>query len=143
MATVFEFDSVLICARSMFDRLVRVLETPLSQELPQSIRDFVRKGVPLLDRPICRELTEAWEKWGQQAADYRDCLLHFWTFHQGTYGIFSSNEKRELLIPDNPEVRSRAKFSYDKKVMLVDYALEIKRKSESLVEWSCPGSADS
>lgn len=133
-ATVFELDSILVCARSMFDRLVRVLETPVSQQLPQSINDFIKKRKDLLGQPLCKELIEAWKGWGQRIADYRDCLLHYWTLAKGQSDFLSLTKERELLLPDEPTIRSIANFSYEKKIRIVDYSSEIKQKTKLLVE---------
>lgn len=135
MAAVFEFDAELVCVRTIFDRLVRVLETPLSSELPISIKDFVKRTDGEMRNPLSKQLKKAWEDWGVKAKDYRDCFLHYWTFHTDLERFFSkTGRNRELIIPDNPEERSRDKFRYKKQIKLVNYARDINKRCVELTE---------
>lgn len=132
MATVFEFDAELVCVRTLFDRLVQVLQTPLSIQLPRSIKNFIKKTNGEVNHPLSRQLKKAWEDWGTQSADYRDCLIHYCRLHFGLDEFFTRTKSRKLLIPDNPEDRARKTFCYEKQIQLIDYAFEISKRCHQL-----------
>lgn len=132
MATVFEFDSVLVCVRTLFDRLIQVLQTPFSMQLPISTTDFIKRTSGEMNHPLSQQLKKAWEDWGAKSAAYRDCMIHYSTLPTGLEGFFTKTQSRKLLIPDNPEGRSRTRFSYKKQIQLVDYALEMYQRCNQL-----------
>ena len=134
LAAVFEFDSLLVCTRALLDRLVQVLKTPINQTLPKSITDLIKKYSQLKQNPLANLLISAWEGWGKKVTDYRDCLLHYWTFYEGLNAIFNFGEGREILIPDNPEANTTNKFIYDKKISLINYAKEINNNCQILTQ---------
>ncbi len=122
LKVLFEFNGVLVSARALLDRLVRVLQTPLDNELPSSIRKLCNRREAYSDK-LVDILSEAYDTWGVRLLEYRDCLLHFWYFDQGLSALFHKDGSgRFFFIPDNPGARSPLKFRYDEKTTPADYA---------------------
>lgn len=132
LATLFEFDSLLVCVRSLFDRLLQALKTSVNMPVPSSMNDLRgSKAASLRSHPLMDYLLSEWSQWGERAKDYRDCLLHYWTIHE--HPILDVDDERRLLVPDNPDVKSKLKFTYSKRVALVDYAQDIALRSMAMV----------
>ena len=127
----FEFDALIGCAKRTYESLryliwyhfggpgsvPRSLEATLSaqQRVPESLRE---------------RLSASWRQFGAPLTAYRDCIHHYVTVD---FGMASALMRRlpigawgvTMRIPDNPEVRSQKRFTFQLDRDALTYGWEV------------------
>lgn len=115
----FEFDALITAIRRTYDALRYLIWQffgPKQGSLPTSLY----KTVPLcesLPESLAALLSESWSSYGEEITTYRNCVQHYSPVN--TQLSFIRMQKRDpgiwgaqVLIPDNPSAKSKARFSY-------------------------------
>lgn len=117
----FEFDALLGVVRRGYDACRYILWKCFGPGKGTMPRSFERV-LPVCNRldPVTRTaLEESWRVWGTKVTTYRDCIHHYVPLDFGMASI----DMQETLpgvwsawarIPDNPEARSKAGFTFAK-----------------------------
>jgi hypothetical protein len=129
----FEFDALVAAARRLYDAprelLWQAFDGRAGQMPNADVHDLVG-GLPSIPDALRERLTTSWTQHGARARDYRDCIAHYADSEHGLgnvemirhrLGVWSARAR----IPDNPEVRSRRKFTYAKQLDALDYSLDL------------------
>jgi len=117
----FAFDSAITAARRVYDALRYPLWFAYSgrqQGTPRSLGKLLQSGIEL-PGALRTMLTESWESVGVELKQYRDCLQHYGpaSFGRGAAYLEIKNDiwTASLLIPDNPQERSAARFRFEQR----------------------------
>lgn len=137
----YEFDALIAKARRTYDCLAAVLWFVFERHMSQCPGNFAKalaayKSVP---EDLRLRLKSSWDRFGSKLKDYRDCVMHYVPVdaHHGTAwterlncGVWSVM----IRIPDNPEVRRRAKFTYQLNLDALDYGWELANELTEVIE---------
>lgn len=115
----YEFDSLIGAARRSYDCTRFILWPHFGSKngsMPRSLKKLL-EGANQLPDLLHEQLTISWQNFGQLLTHYRDCLHHYVPVD---IGLASATMRRHqvgawtttLLIPDNPEARSKKKFTF-------------------------------
>jgi hypothetical protein len=128
----YELDSLLSAARRAYDKMGLLVWEAFRGRgggAPSNI-------VQILDRlescppELEKRLGESWSAVGEKLKDYRDCTQHFASMDVG----FETVRMRRLMpdlwraqapIPDNPEVKSKTKFTYEMDLDALTYGWQV------------------
>lgn len=128
----YELDALIGSARRAFDSM----RIPLWYRFgtgrgtrPRSLKKLLEGNLPLPD-PLRKRLAASWEEIGVPLASYRDCIHHYMPID---FGLASARMERlepgiwiaKILIPDNPEARSKKKFTFALGLDALEYSLQI------------------
>ncbi|MCL4561029.1 MAG: hypothetical protein M1281_10480 [Chloroflexi bacterium] len=121
----YEFDALLAVARRAYDTCRYLLWNAFKpgKDYGTVPRSFERT-IPLcsnLDPLIRKDLQSSWDKWGSRLTSYRDCIMHYCPVDFGMSNVFLHQEFPNVWtvrapIPDNPNARSKDKFTYKDKI---------------------------
>lgn len=120
-APYYEFDSLITAARRAYDTCRYILWNSFGPGKGNIPRSF-QKTLPLcnnLDPVIYKELEQSWKTWGSILTSYRDCIQHYVPVDFGLstillYQDFPGVWTAVARIPDNPDSRSKNKFTFNK-----------------------------
>lgn len=143
----FHLDGFLEAARASHDALLSFLVSAkvVQHNCPASINgftDLVRKSShrAKTDPPeIADLLLSFWSDTGEQAKNYRDCFTHHVTLAGPTWMVAVMMIGRTtgwtpyVPWPDNPDCKSYAKFTFDKRLDAIAYCSEVYRQSDHLL----------
>jgi len=134
----YEFDALVTAIRRTYDTLRYALWAVYGRG-PGLPSNFIKtvEACKRIPEPLRGRLLESWEKFGIKVTAYRDCIQHN---HPVTYGIETSDMKRvdggtwsvHMRIPDDPEVKSRFKFSFASGLDALTYGWEVTNEVLSL-----------
>lgn len=114
----FEFDALLSAARRSYDSLRYILWPKYGRRgsMPRSIESLLaaQTGIP---QGLHNRLAESWHKTGVLLTEYRDCIHHYVPVD---FAFAAASMERSPLqlwtmmirIPDNPDARSKARFTF-------------------------------
>lgn len=127
----FEEQSFLSAARIVLDRLQPLLSLERwakRKSLPRSFPKLVAAARAHAPRRLEATLSARYAGWGQSLIAYRDCVEHFAELAPDgmleTEGIFNDEGyiASFCLLPDNPEARSSAEFTFDLGIDCLEYS---------------------
>jgi hypothetical protein len=106
--------------------------------IPRSMEYLLKKPPQSMPLDLIDSLRASWEKHGAPARDYRDCIEHYAAFDETTHFCFaerlpSTTWVLHARLPDNPEKRSAAAFTFNKHLDVLTYSWEL--VSEVLLLW--------
>ncbi|MEA3327548.1 MAG: hypothetical protein U9R53_09640 [Chloroflexota bacterium] len=124
----YEFDALITAARRAYDSTRYILWRvfgPGRGSVPSSFP----KTLPRCNNTpssLATRLKTSWDKYGMKLTDYRDCIQHYAPLD---YGLSYAQMVRlddqvwstTLLIPDNPEAKSKANLRYSTKIDALSY----------------------
>jgi hypothetical protein len=128
----YEFDALITAARRSYDSARYPLWRAFGNQkgsVPSSFEDALRlcQRVP---EGLRSRLEESRSKFYVRLTEYRDCIQHYIPLY---FGLSSVHMERlqggawvmRALIPDNPETRSRAKFTYNCKTDALTFGWDL------------------
>jgi hypothetical protein len=128
----FEFDALVTVARRIYDApagLVWRTFAARRDEAPKRIETVLQRLDNMPDA-LRTQLLRSWNDYGKVAREYRNCILHY---TDTEFGFGSVHMLKHPLgvrsafarIPDNPEARSRNKFTYQNERDALNYSLDL------------------
>ena len=112
-----EISPLLYSLRIMQDLVNVLVRKRAKKSIPRSISETIKKldkyGLPndLKDRYV-----KYWTSGGSRIRDYRDLDTHYTSIVEHVFLQLAPSKKVLLLFPDNPQVKSKAKLTYDKEI---------------------------
>lgn len=115
----YEIDAFLGAARRVYEAIIQVLWKhyyPRTSGRWRSIRSAVNSldNVPPL---FATELQQSWNTFGEQLADYRDCVAHYVPLTDGNTTCwmdwFGNRWGMSVKLPANPDKKSRKAFDFN------------------------------
>jgi hypothetical protein len=127
----FEFDACVTAVRRIYD----VLRFPLWKyfnSVPRDAPDTLDKVLDRADQLASDFkifISNSWHNCGETARAYRDSVQHFVPIE---FGLSTAELRRlecgawstRIRIPDNPQARSRSKFSFTRDLDALDFCLD-------------------
>jgi hypothetical protein len=135
----YELDALLSAARRVYDKIGACVWQAFERkgDMPENVGEMLDRfqNVPaqLLER-----LRRSWTETGVRLKDYRDCTQHFAstdrgledvTMHRVAPGVWSAWAQ----IPDNPEAKSKVRFTYHQGRDALTYGWEVANEVLSLM----------
>lgn len=135
----YEFDALLSAGRRVYDKIANYVWQVFEGggDMPRGMSDLLRRGLQRYPPQLAERLQKSWTEIGKQLKDYRDCTQHFASAASGVAmvtmqrlpgGVWSAWAR----IPDNPETKSKVKFSYASRYDALTYAWEVTNEVISL-----------
>jgi hypothetical protein len=127
----FEFDALVTAVRRAYDSTSSILWSTFGDNVNCPASFY--KTYPechQLPSGLRTRLETSWEKYGKKITFYRNNVQHYATmdFGMGSVKMMPLNDRlwgMKVLLPDNPEVRSRDKLLYKEGVDALAYGWEI------------------
>jgi hypothetical protein len=128
----YELDALLTATRRAYDASRYILWNifgPKKGNVPSNFRKTLPECRKL--PPELREtLEQSWQSHGEQLTEYRDCIIHYAPID---FGLGTASMEKlaggawsvRMRIPDNPEVKSQAKFTFAKGLDALTYGWEL------------------
>lgn len=112
-----EISPLMSSMRLLQNLMIKLISSYEGTSLPNSIADYVKKsGSYKIDEKAKSILEKYWNSTGEKLRSYRDLDQHFTTLAD-QYLIQIKPQKTILLrFPDNPEIKSSAKFTYNQNI---------------------------
>lgn len=112
--------SLVVMQNKIFPMLLPALG--FKQSPPSSFHDAMKHlDTYNLPRLVKQKTLSYWQKGGQAARQYRDIAEHHYYLLARTYYQFTPDEKVLIYLPDDPNQKSHAKYTFDKKIDCIDY----------------------
>ena len=136
----YEFDAVITSARRVYEMARFIVWKGFGGKvsLPQNFEATVKAcgDIPLFLRS---RLDDSWANVGLRLKDYRDCIQHYAPVDLGIGTAVlrratDNSWRMHIMIPTNPEVRSRRKFAYDEAPDALTYCWEVTNHLLSLAK---------
>jgi hypothetical protein len=130
----YELDALLSAGRRAYDKIGHYVWHAFEGGgggMPDNMSQLVER-LKSCPQPLANHLTSSWLAVGAKLKDYRDCTQHFVSVDIGLgSGIVMMKRlagdvwRAWARIPDNPEARSRKKFSYALGLDALTYGWEV------------------
>jgi hypothetical protein len=128
----YELDALLSAARRVYDKTGHVAWQAFGgggRNMPDNLEDLLKRWRDMPPEVRAR-LEGSWEAVGVKLKDYRDCTQHFASTDIGLCTINMIRLDKDVwraraLIPDNPEVKSRKKYSYASNTDALAYGWQV------------------
>jgi hypothetical protein len=116
----YEIDAFLGAARRIYESIRKVLwkhyHTPGATSRWDSFRRVV-KSPHEIPPPFVTELKSSWNTFGNQLADYRNCVAHYDPLTDGGTTCwmdwYGNRWGMTVKLPANPDTKSRSAFNFD------------------------------
>ncbi len=127
--TVFEYYmsfsnlyTCLICAQDRIPELLIRIEGYKGNP-HSSLADAVKKlnNYTSVPKNILDLILEYWESGGKSLRDFRNLDQHFVSIVDRTYLIIANKRRLHVVLPDNPQVKSSKKLTFDKDIDALQY----------------------
>ena len=129
----FEFDALVTTARRLYDAPSAALWNRFNSrptDAPHRLEPMLAR-IDNMPQQVRERITTSWERHGKRARDYRDSIVH-WADTEHGFGSVDLFRHEALgtwgalaRIPDNPEVKSRVKFTFAQRIDALDCALDL------------------
>ncbi len=127
----FEFDALLSSLRRSYDKLGHVVWTAFGTKgggRPDNYADTLRR-CSTIPPSLASRLNASWSSTGARIKTFRDCTQHFASADFGFSSVWMRRLDHESWyavapIPDNPEVKSKSRFTYTAKLDALTYGWE-------------------
>jgi len=124
----FEFDALVSAARRAYDKSGHIIWQSFGDNkggMPNNFADMLRRCT-VLSSALRQSLETSWTVVGSKLKDYRDCTQHFASIDFARCNLAMSKLDENIwsasaMIPDNPEVKSKEKLSYNSRVDALSY----------------------
>jgi len=130
-APYYEFDAAITAARRAYDASRYLIWKRFGGggSVPSSFVKALGASAHLPDSLRSR-LEKSWREFGETITDYRDCIQHYVPID---FGLASASMEKVadafwsvlIRIPDNPEKRSKAAFTYAQRRDALSYCREV------------------
>lgn len=122
LALLNEISPLLSSLRIMQDMLLPLIGKAKGKSMPSSINDGMKKLHTLgLPEQIKTDLLRYWQFDGSKLRDYRVIDQHHANLVTHSFLQVKPTKKVLVLFPDNPEVKTPRKFTYEKSINGIDY----------------------
>ena len=112
-----EISPLLSTLRIMQDSLIKLISKSINASLPSSFNDTIKKiNKYKLPDELKKLLIDYWSNDGATIRAYRVLDQHFSGISDYAFLQTSPGKKVIILFPDNPEVKSRNGFTYNKEI---------------------------
>ena len=137
----YEFDALLAAARRAYDSCRYVLWNRFGPS-GANIKRSLKEALPFctkLDPAVHGDLQHSWDTCGSLLTSYRDCIQHYVpidpaflsvTLQQELPGIWTAWAR----IPDNPDDRSKNRFTFKKQLDALTYGWETANEALRVLE---------
>ncbi len=128
----YEFDALITAARRAYDTTRYILWKAFGPK-KGSIPSSFKKTLPLcrnIPDELRMRLENSWDQYGEQITNYRDCIQHYVPIEFGGSSacmtkLDDSMWSVSLLIPDNPEVKSKKMLKYTSNIDALTYGWQV------------------
>jgi hypothetical protein len=135
----YELDALLSAARRAYDKTGNMLWAAFGNGVggrPRNFADTLNR-CPEIPGPLAKQLELSWADKGSKLKDYRDCTQHFTSTDIGMCMVMVKRLegvvwRATARIPDNPEVKSKNKFTYTLGLDALTYGWEIAKEVVTL-----------
>jgi len=149
----YEFEALVGAAKRSYDSVRYILWQrfgPGKGSTPRSL-EMLLKTRTKIPKPLHEQLTTSWQTFGVPLTRYRDCIHHYVPVD---FGLASASMRRHpsgawtttVRIPDNPEARSKSRFTFALGRDALTYAWELAEEvlgvAIAVVETAVPLQAD-
>lgn len=126
-----EFDALVTSGRRTYDAMRYVIWRAfgIKGSTPNTFEKVIA-SCPQIPTSLGNRLNSSWTQYGSKLKEYRDCIQHYvpltkrmaiaWMTRLEN-GVYATS----ILIPDNPEARSQAKFQYTSRLDALTYGWEL------------------
>lgn len=122
LALLNEISPLLSSLRIMQDMLLPLIGKNQGRSMPSSINDGMKKLHTLgLPEKIKGILLRYWQSGGYKLRDYRVIDQHHANLVAHTFLQIQPIKKVLVLFPDNPEIKTPKKFTYEKSINGIEY----------------------
>jgi hypothetical protein len=128
----YELDALLSASRRAYDKIGHLVWHAFEGGgggMPKNMTQLLDRlnTCPL---PLADHLRSSWIKVGKRLKDYRDCTQHFASVDMGLGTVMMKNLGDDAWrawarIPDNPEAKSKKKFTYALDLDALTYGWEV------------------
>ncbi len=137
----YEFDALITATIRCYSMIRIVLWSIYCSGLgsrPANFRNFLSKSTSRLPQRLHERLQVSWNDWGNRANDYRDFIQHYSTLTETGWPLPKSRRLENniwcisVVLPDNPERKSREAFVFDKNTDALSYGWELTGQMENV-----------
>ena len=133
----YEIDALITAARQCYSTIRTVLwnvyrsEAPFDTTRPRSFEPFLNASEQYLPGKLHTQLKTSWNGWGKQVKGYRDIIQHNFTLTETGWPLPKAKHIENgiwcvsVLLPDDPEEKSRRKFVFDKNIDVLTYGWKL------------------
>jgi len=112
--------SLVIMQNKIFPLLQPVVG--FKQSPPSSFRDAVKSiHIYNLSKSVMQKTLSYWQNGGLTIRQYRDIAEHHYYLLAHSYYQFMPVEKILIYLPDDPNQKNHAKYTFEKKIECIDY----------------------
>jgi hypothetical protein len=106
--------------------------------IPRSLESLLKQPPQNMPLDLIDSLRASWKKHGTPAREYRDCIEHYAAFDEKSHFCFAERLSSmtwvlHARLPDNPEKRNAAAFTFNKHLDALSYSWEL--VSEVVLLW--------
>ena len=131
-APYFEFDALLSAARRAYDKAGNLAWAAFRGSgggRPDNLAKLLKR-CECIPKELADRLKQSWVKIGSRLKDFRDCTQHFASTDIGGCSIRMEKLDAGIWravapIPDNPEAKSRSRFTYTCRLDALTYGWEV------------------
>lgn len=117
-----EISPLLSSLRLLQNLMLKVISIMENISLPSSIADFIKKQDKYKVSAETKEIiNKYWESTGKSLRDYRDFDQHFDAITSNYFIQIKPIRTILIQFPDNPEIKSKNKFTYFKNINGIDF----------------------
>jgi hypothetical protein len=135
----YELDALLSAARRAYDKIGHCVWHAFEGRgggMPDNMRQLLDR-ITACPRTLAERLNHSWLTVGEKLKDYRDCTQHFASADMGLGTVMMRRVgdgvwKAWARIPDNPETKSKKKFTYVAGIDALTYGWEVVNEVVSL-----------
>lgn len=141
LGPIFEFDALTSVAVRVYEAIrfpIHKMLAPPKYDVPRSFKDLLKCS--WLSPELLQVLIESWNRVGESAKHYRDCIHHYIAPGANRPFVFLIAVTNTVWgmtywIPDNPSVRNPDKFTYDRRMDALTFGWELTDEVGFLVNW--------
>jgi hypothetical protein len=137
----YEIDALITAIKRCFSIIRIVLWDIFCKKLgsvPEGEGEFFKKAGPYLPKELYSIIKDSWINWGEKAVEYRTFIQHYYTLTEHGWPIVHAKHLgnniwcASLILPDNPEKKSRTEFTFENKIDALTYGWELTGLMESV-----------
>lgn len=135
----YELDALLSASRRVYNKIAYFVWQAFEGGgggMPDNMGDLIGR-LKACPEPLATRLRSSWINIGEKLKDYRDCTQHFASMDNGLTTVTMKRIEDGVWmtwarIPDNPEVKSKKKFTYAANHDALTYGWEVANEVISL-----------
>jgi hypothetical protein len=128
----YELDALLSASRRAYDKIGHYVWHAFEGAgggMPDNMSQTLDR-LKTCPQPLANRLRNSWTTVGERLKDYRDCTQHFASVDIGFGAVMMKNLREGVWrawarIPDNPEVKSKKRFTYRLELDALSYGWNV------------------